>query len=90
MEYVGGGVDYNFGSYTFQFNVGVTSVPFNVSINNDNILEDDEMFNLHINTLSLLSSVTIGDHGQTTVTIVANDGKHKVIHNVFLEEASKV
>ena len=75
MEYVGGGVDYNSGPYIVQFNVGVTSVLFDVSINNDNILEDNEMFNLHINTSSLPNSITIGDHGQSTVTVVANDSK---------------
>ena len=75
MEYVGGGVDYNSGPYTVQFNVGVTSIPFIVSINNDDILETNEIFNLNINASSLHSKVTVGDRGQTTVTIVANDGK---------------
>ena len=75
MEYVGGGVDYNSGPYIVQFNVGVTSVPFNVSINNDDILEGNEIFNLNINKSSLPNSITIGDHGQSTVTVVANDSK---------------
>ena len=79
MEYVGGGVDYNSGPYIVQFNVGVTSVPFDVSVTNDNILEGNETFNLHINTSSLPSSVIAGAYDQTAVTIVANDGKYKVI-----------
>ena len=75
MEYVGGGVDYNSGPYTVQFDARVTRVPFNVSINNDDILEGNETFNLMINTQSLPSGVTVGDHSQTKVTIQANDRK---------------
>jgi len=75
MEYVGGGVDYNSGPYTVQFEAEVTSVSFNVSINNDIILEANETFNLNIDASSLPSSVTVVDRGQTTVTIVANDSK---------------
>ena len=74
MEYVGEGVDYNSGSYTVQFNVGVTRVPFNISLNNDNIMEGNETFNLKINTQSLPNGVTVGS-SQTTVTILANDRK---------------
>ena len=75
MEYVGGGVDYNSGPYTVQFEAGVTSVSVSVSLNNDNILEGNETFNLNIDEPSLPNSVTIGDHGQCTITVVANDGK---------------
>ena len=74
MEYVGGGVDYNSGQHNVQFNIGVTRVSFNISIKNDNIMEGNESFALSINS-SLPSSVTIGDHSQTTVTILANDRK---------------
>ena len=77
MEYVGEGVDYNSGPYSVQFNVGVTRVSFNVSINNDNILEEDEIFNLNINSSSLTNRITIGDHSQTTVTILDNDGEYR-------------
>ena len=75
MENVGGGVDYNSGPYTIRFKVRETRVSFNISINNDNIMEGNESFTLDIVTRSLPSSVTIGDHGQTTVTILANDRK---------------
>ena len=75
MEYVGGGVDYNSGPYTVQFDVGVTNVSFTVPVINDNILETDETFHLSISTLSLPNNVTVGGQGQTTVTILANDGK---------------
>ena len=74
MEYVGGGVDYSSGPYTIQFNVRVTRVSFNVLVNNDNILEDNETFNLNVNASLLPNRVTIGLLGQTTVTILDNDG----------------
>ena len=74
MEYVGGGVDYNSGPYTVQFNAGVTRASFDVLVNNDNILEDSETFNFSVNANSLPNRVTIGDQGQTTVTILDNDG----------------
>ena len=75
MEYVGGGVDYNSGPYTVSFNAGAKIVLFDIVIINDNIQENDEIFNLSINALSLPNNVTIGDPGQTTITILANDGK---------------
>ena len=75
MEYVGGGVDYDSGPYIVQFDVGVTRVSFNISLNDDNIMEGNELFNLSINTQSQYSSVTVGDYGQTTVTILPNDRK---------------
>ena len=84
MEYVGGGVDYNSGPYTIQFDVGVIRALFDVSVNNDNISEGDETFNLKINAQSLPDSVTIGDPGQTTVTILTNDGKHKVCDDFYV------
>ena len=77
MEYVGGGVDYNSGPYNVQFNAGVTRVSFNVSINNDNILEEDETFNLNVNSISLTNRITIGDPSQTTVTILDNDSEYR-------------
>ena len=75
MKYVEGGVDYNSGPYTVQFNAGVAKRSFNVMINNDNILENDETFNLNINTSSLPSGVSVGTTDQATVTILANDGE---------------
>ena len=75
MEYVGGGVDYNSGPYTVQFDVGVTQMLFNVTMKDDSSLEDNETFTLNINSSSLPSSITIGDHRQTTVTIRNDDGR---------------
>ena len=53
----------------------VTSVPFKVSLNDDNILEKNENFVLTINQSLLPSGVTIGNPSITTVTIVDNDRK---------------
>ena len=53
----------------------VTSVPFKVSLNDDNILEENEIFVLTINQSSLPSGVTFGNPSITTVTIVDNDRK---------------
>ena len=52
------------------------SVPFSVSINEDEILEDNEMFNRTIDPASLTNNkITVGDPGQVTVTIVDNNSK---------------
>ena len=75
MEYVGGGVDYNSGPYAVQFDAGMTRVLLTVIINDDIILENNETFSVNINEFSLPKRVTIGDHGQSTVTIGANDRK---------------
>ena len=75
MEYVGGGVDYNSGPYTVQFDVGVMRATLNISINDDNIFEDNEMFIVSINSSSLPNRVTIGSHSQSTVTIIESVGK---------------
>ena len=54
----------------------MTLASFNVSINNDNILEGNETFDLTIDPSLLPDSVTVGDPGHTTVTILANDGEY--------------
>ena len=74
MEYVGA-MDYTSETYMVRFNVGETRGSFIVMINNDNVLEANETFNLNINTSSLPSGVTVGAPGQAMVTILANDGE---------------
>ena len=80
MKYIGQGIDYTSGPYSVQFDAGENRTSFNVSINNDNILESSEVLNLTVNASSLPSSVTVGDHGHATVTIVDNDGKCEAIN----------
>ena len=55
----------------------MTSVPFDIPINNDDIVEGNEIFMLTIDPTSLPTdvSVTVGSPDQATVTIVDDDGK---------------
>ena len=69
------GNDYTSGPYSVEFPIGITSVSFDVSINNDNILESNETFDLMINSSSAPDQVIIGSPGQSEVTIVDNDSK---------------
>ena len=68
-------MDYNSGPYFLTFDAGVTSVPFNVSINDDNIFEGNENFIFTINPSSLPPGVVVGNPRQVTVTIVDDDCK---------------
>ena len=80
-------MDYYSGPYSVQFNIGVTSVPFSVPIINDDLLESIETFELSVKQSALPASVTSVDPDQTTVTIVANDGKYKLLI-MFLQKTS--
>ena len=55
-------------------NLTESSVYFNVSINDDNVLEGNENFTLTINQSSLPDHITVGDPAQATVIIEDNDG----------------
>jgi len=68
-------VDYNSGPYPVTFPAGVTSVTFDIPINDDSILEDNENFMLTIDQPSLPEGVIVDEPDETTVTIVDNDGK---------------
>ena len=52
---------------------------FNVSINNDNILEDNEKFSLIINNASLPSCVITNSSGRSTVIIRNDDSELSMI-----------
>ena len=54
---------------------GVTSVSFNITIINDNILEDNEIFELIIDSGSLLSTITTGIPNKTVIIIRNTDSK---------------
>ena len=88
--YAGGGIDYRSGPYNVTFPAGVIHVQFNVSIINDDILENIENFILNIDTFSLPNNVTVGNLNQTTIFIVDNDGMYlhsyiaKCIHVYYL------
>ena len=69
------GVDYNPGPYEIKFPAGRTSAGFNISINNDDLLEDNETFNLIINPSSLPSEVSTSNPVQVTITVLNDEGK---------------
>ena len=46
-------------------------------IDDDNIAENNESFNLVIDSRTLPAGVTLGDYNTTVVTIINNDGKNK-------------
>ena len=84
---VTGGVDYHSGPYNITFPAGITTIPFNVSIYNDTVLEGNEQFTLNINIITNSSSratVIITDddskmslHKKPRLTIVGCDAKKK-------------
>ena len=69
------GNDYTSGPYNVMFPAGITSVPFDVNITNDNILESNETFSLNIISSSVPARVLMGNPRQSAVTIVDNDSK---------------
>ena len=73
-----GGVDYDSGPYTVIFPAGVTSVSFDVSIIDDNMVENNETFDLTI-VSSSSNKITLGSSVQATLTIFDNDCKHLVM-----------
>ena len=82
LTFTGEGIDYDSGPYAVTFPALVTSVPFKVSLNDDDILEENETFILTINQSSLPSGVTVSNPSVTTVNIVDND--RKLWYRVFL------
>ena len=67
--------DYNAGLYTVTIGAGVYGVTFSISITDDDIYEDSEMFSLTIDGSSLPNDITSGVPITTTVTILDNDSK---------------
>ena len=69
------GIDYNAGPYSVTFPAGKTRASFNVKITDDTLVEKNEKFFLSIDQSLLPSDVIIGDHSQTTVTILDDECK---------------
>ena len=69
------GIDYNPGPYSVTFLAGETRRSFNVTITDDTVGEENEIFFLSIDQSLPPSSVSIGNHSRTTVTILDNDCK---------------
>ena len=53
----------------------MTTVTFSVTLKDDSSKEDNETFTLSIDSSSLPNGINVGDHVQTTVIILNNDGK---------------
>ena len=70
----GESADYHSGPYDITFPMGETRFLLNVTIVNDNILENNETFNLTINPSSLPGNIKVGNPGQATVIIRDDDG----------------
>ena len=70
---IGDWQDYNSGQYNITFIVGVSSVSFDISIIDDEILEHNESFNLGL--CSLPDNVIVGNVSQATVTIMNDESK---------------
>ena len=73
--YILTGVDYDSGPFDITFPAGETLAVFNISINDDDIVEGNENFNISIDPFSPPNGVSVGDPSQTTVIIVDDDCK---------------
>jgi len=67
--------DYNPGPYNVMLSSGNVRISFNISIEDDTILETSEEFLLSIDPLSLPDGITVGSESNTTVIIVDNNGE---------------
>ena len=76
IHYLIGGVDYGArGPYSIIIPAGRTTVSFNVTILDDNELEENENFNVVILAKSLPSNIILGDANMSAVIIVDDDSK---------------
>lgn len=71
----GRGEDYDFGVYRVIFPAGETHMSFSILITGDNIFEDNEYFNLTIDSSLLPSNVNVMDPYHVTVIIIDDDRK---------------
>ena len=74
-DIIGGGVDYDSGPYTMIIPAKEESGSISVSINDDNILEQNEYFRLTVNLSSLPGRVITTSRNGVDVIIADNDGK---------------
>ena len=79
------GMSYNPGSYEILFTAGQTNASFNISIFEDGIRDDNEMFTLTINSKMLPDRVSTGNPSTSTVIIADTTGE-KLSTNVYFIE----
>ena len=70
-----GNDDYGPGPYTVIIPAGAVMVPFDIPIADDNILENNENFDIIIVPGSLPDDVSVGNPGRATVNIIDDDCK---------------
>ena len=70
-----GGDDYETGLFNVTIPAGEISVPFNISIIDNNIFEANESFTLTIDSSSLPSRVPVWRDCMLMITIVDDDGE---------------
>lgn len=75
---IGGGVDYDSMQMicNVTFTTGATCAVFNISIHDDMLSENDEMFNVTVMERSLPYGIELGGYHRAVVTIVDNDSKY--------------
>ena len=73
------GDDISSGPFNVTFFAGDTHAVFNVTIIDDNVVEGVENFSLSIDPTSLPKNVSVGKPSQTTLLIIDNDSKYKLI-----------
>ena len=67
--------DYSAGPYNVTMPAGFTETSYDITILDDNVLEENETFYLLINPSTLPRSVTVGDINQAGITIINDDSK---------------
>ena len=72
--YLTGGDDYVSGPYNVMIPAGQTNIKFDVTIMDDNVVENVESINLAINSSRVPIKITLGNTNRTVVNIVDNDG----------------
>ena len=77
--------DYKLETQSVTFKKGTNIASLNISIIDDKFLEDNEMFNLTIDSSSPPSNVIVGNTGNTTVTIINDDGKYVYWNNKVIK-----
>ena len=75
-ETASGGSDFTAGPYTVDFPAGDTRATLRIAIEDDNVPEESEAFNVTIVALNLPAGVSVGTPSGATVTIRDDDQNH--------------